>query len=100
MGEQFQSAIAYGMQTEFRSDLQGLMEKYNSPNADRLTNAMEKLKHINDTLMESIDKILERQDKIELLVTRSEELSQSSTTFRREAVNLRRDVWWKNTKTM
>ena len=31
---------------------------------------LQKVQHINDHLMESIDKILERQEKIELLATR------------------------------
>mmetsp|Transcript_3075 Transcript_3075/g.4803 ORF Transcript_3075/g.4803 Transcript_3075/m.4803 type:complete len:227 (+) Transcript_3075:161-841(+) len=97
---QVQCAIAYGMQGAFRDHLKELMEKYNSPDADRVTSMMAKVQHINDNLMESIDKILERQEKIELLVTRSQMLSESSSTFRRDAERLRRVVWWRNARTM
>merc|ERR1712217_355580 len=98
--QQVQSAIAYGMNSEFRSTLQDLMEKHNSPDADRVAAMMVKVQNINDNLMESIDKILERQEKIELLVNRSQALSQSSSSFRREAVRLRRVVWWHNARSM
>eukprot|EP00434_Breviolum_minutum_P009932 symbB.v1.2.008754.t1/scaffold544.1/size189386/11 len=68
--EQTESAIAYGMQSDFREELQFLLERYNSPDVDRVASMMAKVQHINDHLMESIDKILERQEKIELLATR------------------------------
>merc|ERR1711933_681029 len=96
--DECQSAIAYGMQQAFSPEIESLMDKYNSPTADRVTQAQEKLKHINDTLMESIDKLLERNERIELLVNRGESLSTSTSSFRREAVQLRRDVWWRNFK--
>ncbi|CAK9056827.1 unnamed protein product [Durusdinium trenchii] len=98
--EQVESAIAYGMQSDFREELQFLLERYNSPDVDRVASMMAKVQHINDHLMESIDKILERQEKIELLVSRSQVLSESASSFRRDAEQLRRLVWWGNVKKM
>ncbi|CAE7038582.1 vamp7B [Symbiodinium sp. CCMP2592] len=98
--EQVESAIAYGMQGDFREQLKTLMEKYNSPEVDRVASMMAKVQHINDHLMDSIDKILERQEKIDLLVHRSEVLSASASSFRRDAEHLRRRVWWQNARTM
>lgn len=97
---QVASAIAGSLQAEFRPELQTLMEKFNSPEADRVAAMSEKVKNINDNLLDSIDKILERQEKIELLVDRSQSLSDSSASFRREAEQLRRVVWWRNVRTM
>ena len=37
-----ESAIAYGMQGEFREQLKTLMEKYNSPEVDRVASMMAK----------------------------------------------------------
>lgn len=96
--EQVESAIAYGMQSDFRDELQHLLERYNSPDVDRVAAMMTKVQHINDHLMESIDKIMERQEKIELLVSRSQVLSESASSFRRDAEQLRRLVWWGNVK--
>mmetsp|Transcript_24514 Transcript_24514/g.76263 ORF Transcript_24514/g.76263 Transcript_24514/m.76263 type:complete len:226 (-) Transcript_24514:155-832(-) len=96
--EEVQSAIAYGMQGACRDDMKALIEKYNSPGADRVTALMEKVQHINDNVMESIDKILERQERIELLVSRSSDLAQSSGSFRREAQGLRRRGWLRDVR--
>ncbi|CAE7633380.1 vamp7B [Symbiodinium pilosum] len=95
-----ESAIAYGMQSDFRERLKLLMEKFNSPDVDRVANMMAKVQHINDHLMDSIDKILERQEKIDLLVHRSEVLSAAASSFRRDAEHLRRHVWWQNFRAM
>lgn len=80
--------------------LRQLLERYNSPDVDRVSSMMAKVQHINDHLMESIDKILERQEKIELLVSRSQVLSDSASSFRRDAEQLRRLVWWGNVRKM
>lgn len=96
--EHTDKALEYEMQTEFRSDMQNLMEKFNSAEGDRLTAMMEKVKDINDTLTDSIDKILVRQDKIELLARSSALLSQSADTFARNAQSVHRRVWWRNCK--
>lgn len=101
--ETIKAASAQSLQSDyqdFRSDIRDLMAKYNSPNADRVANMMGKVQHINDNLMESIDKILERQEKIDVLVQRSEVLATSSTTFRREAQTLARVMWWRNAKVL
>ncbi|CAJ1365740.1 unnamed protein product, partial [Effrenium voratum] len=96
--EQVESAIAYGMQTDFREELQGLMERFNAPDHDRVASLTAKVQHINDHLMESIDKILERQEKIELLVNRTQMLAENASQWRRETEHLRRAVWWRNCK--
>mmetsp|Transcript_68939 Transcript_68939/g.194437 ORF Transcript_68939/g.194437 Transcript_68939/m.194437 type:complete len:233 (+) Transcript_68939:144-842(+) len=98
--DEVQSAIAYGMQHEFKGEIRALMEQYNSPNADKLTYLTEMVNKIKDDAMESIDKIIERQDRIELLVTRTMSLSDSSGSFRRGAEGLRNTMWWRNVRTL
>lgn len=39
-----------------------------------------------------------RQEKIELLVDNSEQLSNSATQFRKRATSLKKVMWWKNCK--
>lgn len=94
------AATEYQMQTAFRPDLQALMEKWNSPSADRLSAMMEKVKDINDGLVESMESILIRQERIQHLAKSSELLSQSSMAVRQQARTLHRRMWWKNLKTM
>merc|ERR1712190_718772 len=92
--------LAYGIQAQFRPEIQSLMDKYNAPDADRVTAMMQKVRNINDSLMDSIDKILERQERIDLLVNRSNQLSQSSVAFRRDAQTYRRVQWWRRARTL
>merc|ERR1712113_820448 len=59
----------------FKDEIQTTMQRCNSPNADRITTMMKKVEHINDKLMESMDKLLDRQEKIEVLIQQSENLA-------------------------
>jgi len=96
--EEIQCAIAYGMRAEFDGQIQVLMDKYNDPREDRVQHLLQTVHEITDDVMESIDQILGRQEKIELLVNRSQSLAISSSSFRREAVQVRNVIWWQNTK--
>mmetsp|Transcript_85743 Transcript_85743/g.276722 ORF Transcript_85743/g.276722 Transcript_85743/m.276722 type:complete len:236 (-) Transcript_85743:2-709(-) len=97
---QVHSAVQGGMQLEFGHEMQALVEKFNSPNADRVHSLMNKVKDVNDKVVESIDKLLLRQDKIDILVDRTQLLSESSNSFRREAERVRRVVWWRNMRVL
>mmetsp|Transcript_59860 Transcript_59860/g.118675 ORF Transcript_59860/g.118675 Transcript_59860/m.118675 type:complete len:256 (-) Transcript_59860:60-827(-) len=87
-------------QEEFGKEMQTLMEKFNDPSADRLTSMMEKVRNVNDNLMESLDKLLERGENISSLVHRTEELSASSNSFRRAARDMRNRAWWQEKKSI
>lgn len=49
-------------------------------------------------MVESIDKVLERGERIELLVEKASLLTENTVTFRRQARTLQRALWWKNVK--
>jgi hypothetical protein len=42
-----------------------------------------------------LDKVLDRQERIELLVDKTEELNQSSIDFKKKSTALKRAMWWK-----
>jgi len=44
------------------------------------------------------EKVLERGEKIELLVDKTDQLNQTSVNFRKKATQLKRSMWWKNVK--
>merc|ERR1719199_913476 len=93
------AASAGGMNREFRDTIREMMNRYNAPDADRVASMSEKVRNINDNLVESIDKLLDRQEKIDLLVNRSELLNHSSESFHRESARLHRTVRWRNLRT-
>lgn len=42
--------------------------------------------------------VLDRGERLELLVSKTESLSHSSFAFKRQACGLRNQMWWKNVK--
>jgi len=53
---------------------------------------------LKDTMVENIDGLLSRGERIDLLVDRTDALHDSSFQFKRGAQRLRDAMWWKNTK--
>lgn len=98
--QQRDAALAEGMQEEFSEDLKQLMETYNSGKLDRVAKAMETVQGINEGLVESLQKLMEREEKIEKLVQRSEALAGESQSFRRQSLQLERNTRWKNVRRM
>lgn len=49
-------------------------------------------------MIENIDKVLERGERIDLLVDKSEALNEQSFVFKKNAKKLKDEMWWKNTK--
>ncbi|EER17883.1 Vesicle-associated membrane protein, putative [Perkinsus marinus ATCC 50983] len=67
------------------SVLATLMEFHNSPEADTITRVRAHIGNIHDNMVENIDNIIKRQEKIELLVEKTDDLNRTATIFRREA---------------
>lgn len=49
-------------------------------------------------MIENIDKVLERGDRLELLVDKTENLQGNTFRFRKQTRRFRSTVWWKNVK--
>jgi vesicle-associated membrane protein 7 len=92
-------AVAYGMNTDFSRVLQKQMEFFSTdPSADRLSAVSATVDEVKSIMVHNIEQVLERGDRIELLVDKTETLSQRSTQFRKSATTLKRTMWWKNVK--
>lgn len=96
-------------------------EYFNDPSSDSLSRVRNQLDDVKSVMVENIgvwglppprraagpprhptavptDKILERSEKIELLVDKTHQLAESSTRFEKQSRSLRRNMWWKNFK--
>lgn len=49
-------------------------------------------------MVQNIEKVLERGERIDLLVTRTEEMQEQSYKFKSGATELKKKLWWKNVK--
>lgn len=97
-GDRGKTAIAFAFNADFQRVLQQQMEKYNSAKNDKLSKVREELSVVKDVMIKNIDKVLERGEKIELLVDKTEALDQHAFKFKKQSRSLKRAMWWKNIK--
>ena len=55
---------------------------------------------VRNVMIENIDKVLERGDRLELLVDKTTNMQGNTMRFRKQARRFRNTVWWKNVKLM
>ncbi|KAM0933900.1 putative Longin domain, v-SNARE, coiled-coil domain-containing protein [Dioscorea sansibarensis] len=98
-GRACHNALAYAMNDEFSRVLSQQMEYYSSdPNADRINRIRGEMSQVRNVMIENIDKVLERGDRLELLVDKTTNMQGNTMRFRRQARRFRNTVWWRNVK--
>ena len=98
-GERAATAIAFAMNGEFARVLQDRMDFFNdNPEADSLSKVKGQIEDVKGVMVDNIEKVLARGEKIELLVDKTEQLNQSAKRFQRASKSLKSAMWWKNVK--
>ena len=94
-----QTAIAFSMNEEFSKVIHERMDFYNSENADLTVDNIgavkSQIEEVKGVMVQNIEKVLERGEKIELLVDKTDRLNQQAFKFEASSRNLRRSLWWK-----
>ena len=93
-GASAHSAIAFSMNEEFGRVLQRQVDFFNGPNADNFAVVNSKLDDVKN-----IEMVLERGEKLDLLVDRTEQLSDQAYRFERGAKKLKDAMFWRKVKT-
>ncbi|KUF90379.1 WD40 repeat-containing protein SMU1 [Phytophthora nicotianae] len=87
------------MNRDFAPTLKKQMETFSSDKGAEKLQALKKdLDNVKSNVQENISKVLERGDKIELLVDKTDQLNSQSAAFAKSSTNLRRHLWWENVK--
>jgi vesicle-associated membrane protein 7 len=93
------TAIAFAYNEEFSHVIKNRMEFFNSEEADRSIDNIgavkSQIEDVKSTMVQNIESLLERGEKIELLVDRTENLRTSSFLFESSSRNLRRAMYWR-----
>ncbi|EEC74190.1 hypothetical protein OsI_09329 [Oryza sativa Indica Group] len=93
------TALAYAMNDEFSRVLGQQMDYYsNDPNADRISRMRGEMDQVRNVMIDNIDKVLERGDRLELLVDKTATMQGNTMRFKRQARRFRNTVWWRNVK--
>ncbi|CAN4114424.1 unnamed protein product [Withania somnifera] len=95
-GDRF--SIAYNLDREFGPRLKEHMEYcMNHPyEMNKLSNLKAQITEVKGIMMDNIEKVLDRGEKIELLVVRTESLQFRAYSFKRQGRQLRRKMWVRN----
>lgn len=97
-GDRAQTAIAFAMNDDFGRTLQRQMEFYNGPSADNFATINNKLDDVKSIMVQNIDLVLERGEKLELLVDKTEQLSKQAFQFQRSSKQLKIAMIWRRIK--
>jgi len=92
---------AHGLQGTFSPVIAELMDTYNdAPPQDELDRAKGELNQVKDIMVQNVEQILSRGERIELLVDKTDTMAHQATAFRRGARTVRRQQFWRNQKIM
>ncbi|XP_058804385.1 vesicle-associated membrane protein 7 [Phymastichus coffea] len=98
-GDGAQTALAYSMNTEFGRIIANEMKHYSeSKDLDTISKVHGELDELKDIMVKNIDNLAMRGERLELLVNKTENLTNNSVTFRKSSRNLARLLFWKNVK--
>ncbi|EMC91605.1 hypothetical protein BAUCODRAFT_152008 [Baudoinia panamericana UAMH 10762] len=98
----FSALPAYGA-AAFNATLKQLMVEYGTTKAgqeDAFTNVQNEIDNVRGFMTENIERVLERGERIDLLVDKTDRLGGSARDFRVRSRGLRRKMWWKNVRLM
>eukprot|EP00586_Coscinodiscus_wailesii_P021982 CAMPEP_0172496982 /NCGR_PEP_ID=MMETSP1066-20121228/94726_1 /TAXON_ID=671091 /ORGANISM="Coscinodiscus wailesii, Strain CCMP2513" /LENGTH=222 /DNA_ID=CAMNT_0013269549 /DNA_START=198 /DNA_END=866 /DNA_ORIENTATION=+ len=100
--ERPQTAIAFSFNDRFSKVIKERMDYYNSdnPNVDNISTVKGQIEEVKDVMVQNIEKVLERGEKIELLVDKTDRLNQQAFRFEKTSRTLRRTLWWKKVRTI
>ena len=99
-GDERHTAIAFAMNHEFSRVLRRQMDVFNGPMAteSQFSDMRGKLDDVKDVMVKNIEMVLERGEKLELLVDKSEQLQLDAFRFQKSSKQLRNAMFWKKVK--
>jgi len=98
-GDNGKKSVEFAMQSEFSRVLKQQMDYFsNDANSDRIREVQMKVGEVKDTVVSNIEKLLERGQKIELLLEKSDQLNTQSFVMKKKSEKVKMVMWWKNMK--
>lgn len=107
-GERAKTAIAFEMNKHFSMVLEDRMKHYNetgglhtatfAPASGKVGEVQSKLDQVKGVMVQNIDHILERGEKLELLVDKTDALQTQAFEFQSTSRKLRQKMYWRKIK--
>uniref|UniRef100_A0A3P9H1X7 Si:ch73-234b20.5 n=1 Tax=Oryzias latipes TaxID=8090 RepID=A0A3P9H1X7_ORYLA len=71
-----------------------------SGSSGKLDQVQSQVNEVKDILKDNIDKVLERGDRLNELIDKTDDLQASADSFQKTSTRVARKYWWKNIKLM
>jgi vesicle-associated membrane protein 7 len=87
----------------FNAELKNLMVEFGTTSGgrdDAISNVQREMDDVRGIMTKNIEGLLERGERIDLLVDKTDRLGGSAREFRVRSRGLKRQMWWKNVKLM
>ncbi|KAJ8254888.1 hypothetical protein GJAV_G00198480 [Gymnothorax javanicus] len=98
-GSRAQTALPYAMNSEFSCALAAQMKHHTDPQpTDRVTETQTQVDDLKGIMVRNIDLVAQRGEKLELLIDKTENLVDTSISFRTSSRNLSQAMCVKNLK--
>ncbi|EFJ08162.1 hypothetical protein SELMODRAFT_235084 [Selaginella moellendorffii] len=100
VGGRAETAVAHSLDREFGPKLKEHMEYCadHPEEMNKIARIKQQVSEVKGIMMDNIEKVLERGEKIELLVDKTENLRFQADNFQRQGRQLRRKMWLQNMK--
>jgi vesicle-associated membrane protein 7 len=96
-----QKAIAFSFNEEFSTVICDRMDYFNSGgSADNIDALKNQIDEVKEGMVQNIEKVLERGEKIELLVDKTDRLNQQAFRFESTGRSLARHMYWRRIRNM
>ena len=82
----------------FKSVLKRTMENFNDPNADKLSTVQNQVDGVKAVMLENIDSLVNRQEKLENVEMKSQQINEQAGKFAKGSEQLASFYWWKDFK--
>ncbi|KAJ1377224.1 Synaptobrevin [Sesbania bispinosa] len=94
------TAAAHSLNREFGPKLKEQMQYCvdHPEEISKLAKVKAQVSEVKGVMMENIEKVLDRGEKIELLVDKTEDLRSQAQDFRQQGTKIRRKMWFQNMK--
>ena len=96
-GDRAQTAIAFSM-SDFAPQLRRMMDHFNDPSSDSVQAVQQRLSDVKNVMVRNIDSVLERGERLEVLVDKSDHLNQQAFKFERSSRKLKDAMFWRKVK--
>ena len=90
IGQVGDTATAFSLNEEFAPVLRQQLAFFNhDPSSDRISQVKNELADVKDVMVQSIERVMERGERIELLVDKTDRLNQTSFKFEKSSKQLK-----------